>query len=40
MHDRFYSFEEKARNRRLLYWILAALFVAVIALELMHGVAQ
>lgn len=39
MHDRFYSFEEKARNRRLLYVILAGIYLVAVALKLTHVVA-
>ena len=36
MHNRFYSYEEKARNRGLLYVTLAGLYVAAVVLKLTH----
>ncbi len=38
MRNRFYSFEEKARNRRILYGVFAGVVVVVVTASLMHGV--
>lgn len=39
MHDRFYTYEEKARNRRVLYGVLTALLVVAVVLKWAQGVA-